>query len=217
MEQNYAILIADLSGYTALTEAHGPYYAADIIDKYIAIVNESLLESCFLHERVGDEVMILAENAKDLLITTEKLTEKLSRENHFLQIHAGMHYGPLLKRGNGYFGTALNLTARIASSSQPGSIKCSVDFIWQLPRLSAIKFKFTGKHRFKNVTTEFETYELITEDRSSIYIDPICRMIVSNSEDAFFYEQDRALRFCSEECVHEYSGGLPFQRQGSVG
>jgi len=38
MEENIAILIADLSGYTALTETHGAASAADIIDKYIQIV-----------------------------------------------------------------------------------------------------------------------------------------------------------------------------------
>ena len=39
MEQNTAILIADLSGYTALTEAHGASTAANTIDKF--------LNSCF--------------------------------------------------------------------------------------------------------------------------------------------------------------------------
>jgi class 3 adenylate cyclase len=37
MEKNIAILMADLSGYTALTETHGSSAAADIIDKYMGI------------------------------------------------------------------------------------------------------------------------------------------------------------------------------------
>ena len=39
MEQEIAILIADLSGYTALTEAHGAFSVADLVDKYIEITN----------------------------------------------------------------------------------------------------------------------------------------------------------------------------------
>jgi class 3 adenylate cyclase len=35
MEEDIAILMADLSGYTALTETHGPHGAADIVEKYI--------------------------------------------------------------------------------------------------------------------------------------------------------------------------------------
>jgi len=42
MEQDIAILIADLSGYTALTETHGASSAADLVDKYVEIVNNSL-------------------------------------------------------------------------------------------------------------------------------------------------------------------------------
>ena len=58
MEQDLAILIADLSGYTALTEVHGAHAAADLIDTYQEIVERSLVGESRLQERVGDEVMI---------------------------------------------------------------------------------------------------------------------------------------------------------------
>jgi hypothetical protein len=44
MEQDISILIGDLSGY-ALTETHGSFSAADLIDKYIGIVNDALVEN----------------------------------------------------------------------------------------------------------------------------------------------------------------------------
>jgi hypothetical protein len=47
MEQELAILIADLSGYSAMTEIHGSFSAADMIDKYITIVNDSLVGNSF--------------------------------------------------------------------------------------------------------------------------------------------------------------------------
>ena len=60
MEENLAILIADLSGYTALTETHGSSTAADMIDKYIEIVKESLVGDSELHQSVGDEVLVVS-------------------------------------------------------------------------------------------------------------------------------------------------------------
>ena len=42
MELNIAVLIADLTGYTALTERHGASSAADLIDKYVEIVKDCL-------------------------------------------------------------------------------------------------------------------------------------------------------------------------------
>ena len=43
MEENLAILMADLSGYTALTETHGAVSAANLIDRYVEIVEKCLV------------------------------------------------------------------------------------------------------------------------------------------------------------------------------
>jgi len=42
MEQNIGILIADLSGYIALTETHGAATDADLIDKYLKLFRNRL-------------------------------------------------------------------------------------------------------------------------------------------------------------------------------
>lgn len=69
MEKNIAILMADLSGYTALTETHGSVAAADLIDKYIGIVENCLVGDSRLHERAGDEIMIVSASPDFLLAT----------------------------------------------------------------------------------------------------------------------------------------------------
>lgn len=40
MEINIAILMADLSGYTAMTEIHGAESAAAMVDRYLTLVNK---------------------------------------------------------------------------------------------------------------------------------------------------------------------------------
>ena len=59
MEQNIAILIADLPGYTALTETHGSVTAADIVDKFHEIVHQSLVGESQLHERFQNKKFII--------------------------------------------------------------------------------------------------------------------------------------------------------------
>ena len=51
-------LIADLAGFTALTEAHGDLSAASIVSRYMEIVNDTLQPGSRLVERTGDEVRI---------------------------------------------------------------------------------------------------------------------------------------------------------------
>jgi class 3 adenylate cyclase/YHS domain-containing protein len=204
MEQDLAILIADLSGYSAMTEIHGSFSAADMIDKYINIVNDSLVGDSFLHERVGDEVMILSPSPENLLRTAEILCKNLSEENHFLQIHAGLHYGQLLKRGNGFFGSALNIASRIASLAQPGTVCCSETFLRKLNPVSASNFKSIGQSSFKNISEPLEIFELDRAYIIDFHIDPVCRMIVFDHSKSFSHPTDPKKVFCSEECKQIY-------------
>lgn len=204
MEQELAILIADLSGYSAMTEIHGSFSAADMIDKYINIVNDSLVGDSFLHERVGDEVMIISSSPDNLLATAEILCKNLSEENHFLQIHAGLHYGQLLKRGNGFFGSALNITSRIASLAEPGTVRCSETFFRKLSPASASNFKPIGKSAFKNISEPLEIFELDREYKIDFHIDPVCRMIVFDHSKSFTHPSDPKKVFCSEQCRQIY-------------
>ncbi len=60
-------LIAGLSGYTAPTEAHGSISAARIVKRYIEIVQECLHEDSQLVETIGDEVIIVGNDAANLI------------------------------------------------------------------------------------------------------------------------------------------------------
>lgn len=205
MEQNLAILIADLSGYSAMTEIHGALSAADLIDKYIDVVHASLVGDSWLHERVGDEVMIISSSPDNLLGTAETLCNTLSGESHFLQLHAGLHYGKLLKRGNGYFGSALNITSRIANASKPGTVSCSEVFLRTINPASASNFKTIGKSTFKNISEPLELFELDKESSIDVNIDPVCRMIVLEDSISFSHAEGPKKTFCSEECLRIYT------------
>ncbi len=204
MEQDISILIADLSGYTALTETHGSISAADLIDKYVDIVNASLTGDSTLQERVGDEVMIVSASADDLLATAELLLQTTLDQYNFLQIHGGLHYGKVLKRNNSYFGSALNLTSRIASQATAGTFLCSEEFIHAMSDKSMYQFKSKGRYTFKNVTDEKEIFEITLEQPTHFYIDPICRMMINKNENAFSHPKRNNLLFCSQNCLNIY-------------
>lgn len=116
MEKKIAILMADLSGYTALTETHGPLTAADLIDRYIQIAENCMVDDCSIHERRGDEIMVVSDSPGSLLATALKLKANTVAEENFLQVHGGLHFGNVLQRADSYFGSAINLASRIAAS-----------------------------------------------------------------------------------------------------
>jgi adenylate cyclase len=205
MEQNIAMLMADLSGYTALTETHGANSAADLVDKYITIVQKCLVGDSRLHERTGDELMIVSQSADNLLATAIMICNSTSKEEHFLQVHGGMHYGPVLQRDNHFFGSTINLTSRIASKAGAGKFWCSSAFVNMLSAASTYNLISQGNHSFKNIAGQTEIFQLRNEYNSGYYIDPVCRMLILDTENAFTHPDKPGVYFCSTHCSGIYS------------
>ena len=204
IEQDLAILIADLSGYTALTETHGASSAADLIDKYTGIVQECLVGGSHLHQCIGDEVIIISESPDDLIATAIILLERTSNEHHFLQVHGALHYGKLLKRNDSYFGSTINLTSRIASQAAGGRFWFSEEYINAISDKSAFKFESKGRFSFKNVSDEKEVFELVVGRSQSRHIDPVCRMLLVDKEKLVSHPTRKELYFCSQHCLEIY-------------
>ena len=81
--------MADLTGYTAMTEVHGGRTAACVIEKFVSLVENSLVGRARFMQRVGDQVMIVSESPDDLAKTAIRLYKNSEQEPHFLPIHAG--------------------------------------------------------------------------------------------------------------------------------
>ncbi len=201
-------MMADLSGYTAMTEVHGPHSAVSIIDKYLAIVKKSLVGSCHLHERVGDEMVIVANSAEDLAYTATFMFEHAYEENRFLPLHAGLHYGPIVKKDGDYFGSTINTASRITSVAEKGRIVCSAEFVNQLPEGHPYVVKNKGVHQFKNLMKPVELFEMscCIEYMSRKYvIDPVCHMLIKTPATALqFQHNEEDHYFCSMSCLEMY-------------
>jgi adenylate cyclase len=204
MEQNIAILIADLSGYTALTETHGAASAADLVDKYKDIVTISLVGDSHVHQYTGDEVVIVSASADWLISTAVLLMQNISEQDNFLQVHGGLHFGKILKRNNNYFGTTINLTSRIGNKAEAGTLLLSADYLNALTNPASFTFEPKGKHSFKNLNDECELYELKITTQRRLHIDPVCRMLINDTEKAIAHPHEE-LFFCSNECLDNYS------------
>ena len=204
MEQDIGILIADLSGYTSLTDAHGASAAADLIDKYMGIVQKALIGGSELHQRTGDEVLIISESADDLLCTAISLIQNTSTENEFLQIHGGLHFGKVLKRHDHYFGNTINLTSRIARKAPPGAVWCSEDFLKALANVGSTTFEPMGEHDFKNLRDKVIVSELRIARAGSLYIDPVCKMQIRDKANAVPHPIHTGIYFCSQTCLNIY-------------
>jgi adenylate cyclase len=202
------LLIADLSGYTALTEAHGNVSAAKVVNRYTEIAKESLYEGTRLIERVGDEILIAGTDAAGIIKTALKLVNKIETEPFFPTVHAGIHAGKVLEQGGHYFGSALNIASRVASHARGCQILCTKAVAEMVEEMEDIKYRAIGEVNFKNIFEPVTLFEIITDCRKleMNFVDPVCRMLVSpESAHAHLTFKDKKYYFCSFECAKKFT------------
>jgi class 3 adenylate cyclase/YHS domain-containing protein len=205
MEKDVAILMADLTGYTAMTDIHGGASAARIVNKYMQLVEESRFGTTQVVQRIGDQVVMIAEIPVDLVTTAQKLIT-IAHEQDFLSIHMGIHYGPILIDNGNLFGSTINLASRIMNHAKGGQILCSSAYVNELAPGVEFKFISIGKHKFKNVLSHIEIFELSTIQSNPFYIDPVCHMLVDpGKEDHVVTYQNETFHFCSNHCMNLFT------------
>jgi adenylate cyclase len=200
MEKEIAILMADLTGYTAMTDVHGGASAAKVVKKYMQIVDAALYGKTKLVQRIGDQVVMIAKDPNDLLETAKNLDSLTREEHHFLSIHAGLHFGKILIEDNNLFGSTINIAARIMNVACRGQILCSSAFFDHLPA-SSKQFRSIGIHKLKNLISDIELFEIIHQSGSEVYIDPVCHMQINNTNQSPSSKfKGSTFYFCSEHC-----------------
>jgi class 3 adenylate cyclase/YHS domain-containing protein len=202
-ERDLALMIADLSGYTALTEAHGALEASEIVRRFLALVSGCLEPSVFLVNSVGDEVFCAGADGLAVVRTALRLRDGVEREKGFPRIRTGLHRGPVIVRGGRYFGAPINLTARLAGRALGGQILCTQPVAETARTLADFDPRPLGEARFKNVTLPVAVFELarVAERRVAAALDPVCRMQIDVSRAAATLAHGgRAYHFCSLEC-----------------
>lgn len=204
MKKTIGILMADLSGYTAMTEIHGDHAAVEMIEKYMEMGQASLSGKSYLLERTGDQLLIVSQYADDLAKTAIELKYKTEKEPNFLGIHCGLHYGQVIERNHHLFGSVVNMTARIAGSATENKILCSKEFIGALKYPERLQLIPQGNIDFKNVLESAEIFEVLPfleKKTKEVYVDPVCHIRLSATEVFISLIDDNGEHFfCSEEC-----------------
>lgn len=193
--------MADLTGYTAMTDVHGGASAAKMVSHYMQIVDAAMHGGTKVMQRIGDQVVMIAEDSIDLLKTAKKLNILTQEEHHFLSIHAGLHFGKILIENDNLFGSTINIAARIMNLASRGQIVCSANFISQLPTDSQQLFGSIGIHKLKNVMADIELFELLHTPTNVVHIDPVCHMHIDSTRQSPSVDYQGVIyHFCGEHC-----------------
>jgi class 3 adenylate cyclase len=114
---------ADLSGFTALTQALTPAELSELLNEFGATVSDVVhADGGRVVKFLGDAVMWVSAEPQRLAQAAVDLVDHPRAREEGLQIRAGLGYGEILAMGGDYFGNAVNLAARLVAAAAPGQI-----------------------------------------------------------------------------------------------
>jgi class 3 adenylate cyclase len=110
-----------------------------LLVEFAAAVNDVVLaDGGRVVKFIGDEVMWVSSTPEQLAKVALDLVEHPGAQEANLQVRAGLGYGSVLAIGGDYFGTAVNLAARLVTAAAPGQILAAADVRDELPDWPAI-------------------------------------------------------------------------------
>ena len=122
----HSFLFADLVGFTALTAARGDEVGAaialDLQHTSRALADEVGAE---LVKSMGDAVMVHCSRPGELVRLGLRLAHELRLRPARQLVRVGVHTGPAVARENDWYGTTVNLAARLASRARAGEVLVS--------------------------------------------------------------------------------------------
>ena len=122
-ENVLAIGFVDLVGFTPLSLTLDSADLERLLADFERIVTHHITaDDAWVIKLIGDEVMFAAADVDTALRVTVDLLDGLARERPDLTPTGGIDVGPVLARGGDYFGSVVNLAARVASVAVPGEV-----------------------------------------------------------------------------------------------
>lgn len=196
----------DLAGFTALTEAHGDHAAADLVARFGAAVEDALEGDADLVDRSGDAVFLVGATPDHMLRCMRRLWTRSIDEPDFPILHAGLHHGEAVLRGDRWIGTAVNLAARVAAHARGGQALATAE-VAAHASAAGIAATSIGRTTLRNLLEPVELFALdLPSGHADYAIDPVCRMrVYPESAPGHLRFAERDFWFCSLHCVGRFA------------
>ena len=123
-----AVGFADLAGFTSLAGRVSATELAGIVDVFDEHVGDVVLtHGGQVVKLIGDEVMFVADRVADGLTIARTLAAGVPGAPDLPAVRVGIASGEVLNRDGDYYGSVVNLAARLVALAEPGEVLLSSD------------------------------------------------------------------------------------------
>jgi adenylate cyclase len=202
-------VFADIAGFTALTEAHGDEEAAALVSDFAKAVKAELPAGAAHVKTIGDALMLRIPDPSKAILLGLKITHGLMRGHGAPAVRVGLHHGPAVERDGDYFGTSVNVAARVSGLASGGEVLLTGQTAALAPELEGVFYEARGRAELRNVREPVEPFAAVRQSETGLGrlpVDPVCRMAVDPDRAAGRLLYDgTAYFFCTLACAGEFA------------
>ncbi|HEX8796298.1 MAG TPA: adenylate/guanylate cyclase domain-containing protein [Polyangiaceae bacterium] len=197
---------ADLTGFTALTEVHGDFDAADVATRFAALARRSLGPGDRLIKSIGDAVLVTSPEPGAALELVERLLGAAAADKRLPALRVGLHHGPAIERDGDVYGAAVNLAARVVAEAYAGEVLATAG-VADVAKELGIPVVDIGPVPLKNVGDATLLSSLgFMVGASESAICPVCQHVVDRRAAAGYLRyEDTLYWFCALTCAAAFA------------
>lgn len=202
-------LFADIAGFTALTEAHGDEEALQLVEDFAHAVQAELPRVAGEHVKtVGDALMLRVPDPGDAIRLGLWITRSAMGGHQAPSVRVGGNFGAAVERGGDYFGTTVNVAARVSALARGGEVLVTGKTAALAPDLDGVLYESRGRQVLRNIAEPVEIFAVVAVDESAdqLAVDPVCQMAVDPQRAAGRLTVDEIdYHFCSLTCAAAFA------------
>lgn len=156
-EVEVTVMLADISGSTALYQEVGAVEALDRVSRCLDLMRRVVdgRGGEFISSK-GDDVLCVFTDPHAAIDVGVEIFEAI--RDDALSLHAGVDFGAVIRARDDVFGDSVNMAARLASLANPGEILCSEAVYEQLKSPQRSMLRFFGTRHFKGAADHSTIY-----------------------------------------------------------
>jgi adenylate cyclase len=202
-------LFADIAGFTALTEAHGDEQALQLVEDFAAAVQAELprVQGEYV-KTIGDALMLRVPDPGDAIRLGLWITHSAMSGHQAPSVRVGGNHGAAIARGDDYFGTTINVAARVSALAGGGELLVTGHTAALVPDLEGVVYESRGRQLLRNVAEPVEIFAVLRVDENTDHmaIDPVCQMAVDPERAVGRLMVDETAHyFCSLSCAAAFA------------
>lgn len=202
-------LFADIAGFTALTEAHGDEEALQLVEEFATAVQAELprVDGEYV-KTIGDALMLRVPDPGDAIGLGLWITGNAMSGHQAPSVRVGGNHGAAIARGDDYFGSTINVAARVSALAAGGELLVTGHTAALAPDLEGVVYESRGRQMLRNVAEPVEIFAVVRVDENADHmaIDPVCQMAVDPERAVGRLMLDeKAHYFCSLTCTAAFA------------